>query len=453
MMGNNLKIYTMIPNVSGHIGQWREILKSVKWMGFDAVHFLPLTETGGSRSPYALSYPFSLDTCLQDPGNRSNNPGQLEDLLKEAGLSGCLDMVFNHVACDGYIARNFPQWIKRDRDGAFQHAHYLWHGEIKEWGDLVLLDYDYPDPLVRKELWDYMFRYADLWAGISAKTGGMIRLDNLHSSHPEFLKTTLDRLREKYGGIMSIGELFTWPDKKEAMVRYLGIDYLLATQWEHNNKFVPGLRRYLEHLHKPKLAGFFFPISTHDSGTPAEEYGCVSATIPRYAVSALLSMGATGIVQRVEYGQPKKINFIGHRNLETNGQYADFRQFFRTINQLGKKEVFYSRGNVRFVDNGHDAIIAGYRENGNAEEKFLVIANFDIHHRQHISIRPQDEGIPFDPRHMPEGERYHGTHEKLDFTLPPCGVKIIHFHPAQYSVTGFAFDKASGSVSIDQSLS
>lgn len=452
MTGNNLKLYTVIPNVSGHIGQWKEILKSIKGMEFDDVHFLPLTERGGSQSPYAVSHPFFVDRCIQDPGRKSDDPRQLEDLLRETELAACVDMVFNHVASDGYIARNFPQWIMHNSDGTFKHASYIWNGEVKEWDDLVLLDYDHRDRHVRNSLWNYMFRYADLWGGISAKTGGMIRLDNLHSSHEAFVKFTLDGLKEKYHHITSIGELFSSQDKKESLSEYLGVDYLLATQWEQDNKFVPGLRRYLDYLHKAKGPGFFFPISTHDSGTPTEEYGSVSATIPRYAVSALLSMGATGIVQKVEYGQQHKINFIGGPVPEMNGQHADFRNFFKIINQIGRKKVFYNRGDVRFVDNGHEAVIAGYRENGNIEEKFLVIANFDVQRQQQIIIRPQDYGIDFDPYRMPYMEGYQGTSERLDFRLPPCGVTIIQLHPTRYLATTVAFDQAKRDVSIIQSL-
>ncbi len=452
MGGNNLKVYTVIPNVSGHIGQWREILASVKGMGFDVVHFLPLTQRGGSLSPYAVSHPLLLDRCLQDPQTRADHPGQLAELLCQAGLAGCIDMVFNHVAVDGYLAKNFPQWIKRNSDGSFKHAHYAWQGGIKEWEDLVLLDYEHHDAQVRRDLWNYMFRYADLWAGISAKTGGLIRLDNLHGSHAGFLKFTLERLKEKYCPITSIGELFTSQEQMTALSGELGVDYLLATQWENGHKFVPGLRGYLASLHQTKGAGFFFPISTHDSGTPAQEYGCVSATLPRYAVSALLTMGATGIVQRVEYGQQEKINFIGREATTGQGRHADFRDFFRIVNQLGRKKVFYNRGDVRFVDQGHDAVIAGYRENGNIEEKFLVVANFDVYSHQQISIRPKDYGIAFNAALMPDVEGCHGSQEKLDFQLPPCGVQIIQLHPAKYISTSFAFDKASRSVSVIQSL-
>jgi len=55
------------------------------------------------------------------------------------------------------------------------------------------------------------------------------------------------------------------------------------------------------------------PVTSHDSGTPAQEFGSVYSTIPRYVAAALLGTGATGVIQGVEFGNQEKINFMGRK--------------------------------------------------------------------------------------------------------------------------------------------
>jgi len=433
-----LRVYTLIPNVSGCTTDWIKYhFPGIKQMGFDTVHFLPLTAMGGSESPYSVSDHFAIDPSYASNGGGMGEIAMLVNALKDTGLRGCFDLVLNHVAPDGVIARDHPEWIPQE-NGSPKHAGYQWGDRWLPWDDLVLIDYGHSDPEIRNNVWDYMSRYAKFWAGLAAQTGGSIRLDNLHSSHSGFVKKLLDDVRLEFPGINILAELFNMDHcRQRDIYNDLGLNELLALQW--NDKFVPQLRNYLDHLHKSDLS-YFLPISSHDSGSPTQEYGCVESTVPRYAVSVFFSMGSTGIVQGVEFGMPEKISFIGRcgkKDLESCSGF-DFRDYITIINRIGDDPVFQKKG-LRFVDGGHGAVLAAYRNDENSGQEVLVMANLDTNSQQAVTICPEHNGFSFDRNHMPRFPGYEAGENFIRFVLPPCGANLIRMNQkSHYSATQFA---------------
>jgi hypothetical protein len=59
----NLRMYTLIPAQSGHIGDWMNWLDHIKDLGFNAIHLLPITMMGKSKSPYAAKSLTQIDPC------------------------------------------------------------------------------------------------------------------------------------------------------------------------------------------------------------------------------------------------------------------------------------------------------------------------------------------------------------------------------------------------------
>ncbi len=56
-----MRLYTLIPSVSGTIADWAADLERIKGMGFNTIHLLPLTTLDTSRSPYSAKDLFSID--------------------------------------------------------------------------------------------------------------------------------------------------------------------------------------------------------------------------------------------------------------------------------------------------------------------------------------------------------------------------------------------------------
>ncbi|MFZ5941783.1 MAG: alpha-amylase family glycosyl hydrolase, partial [Bacteroidota bacterium] len=308
---DGLLLYTLIPNVSGTISDWKNDLERIRNMGFNAVHLLPVTTLDSSGSPYSAHDFFSIDSVYLDPDSGKDGLQQIEEFIAEAkrlGIRLCFDIVLNHVGCNSLMVKHAPDWIVPDEDqpDGFERAGYWDENGWSTWDDLVLINYEHPSEIIRSEIWAYMSDYALFWAKYAAETGGFLRFDNLHSSHPGFILSITDAIRSEFPGLAILAEFFT--DESTLLSKSLtwGLNLNLATPW--NYKFVPQLREYLKMLSRlSRQIRFYMPVSSHDSGTPEQEFGTASSTIPRYVAAALMGSGATGITQGVEYAEKEKI--------------------------------------------------------------------------------------------------------------------------------------------------
>ncbi|HSI34113.1 MAG TPA: alpha-amylase family glycosyl hydrolase [Tepidisphaeraceae bacterium] len=429
---DRMRLYTLIPAVSGPIAEWSARLPDIKAMGFDTVHLLPLTELDASRSPYSARALFRVE-----PGYLENPAGdglaELEAFVEVAralGLRLCFDLVLNHVGVQSEIVRRAQEWVTPDEsspDGNRRARYYCDKGWLP-WEDLVLIDYEHPSARVRGEVWRYMTEYALFWAHYADQTGGFVRFDNLHSSDKGFVDHVSAALRTTYPGVGIIAEYFTDVGTLLATIPAWHLNLVLATPWDA--RFVPSLREYLKYLHS--VSGpvrWFMPVTSHDSGSPAQEFGAAESTRPRYVAAALLGTGATGITQGVEWGVARKIEFIGEQPRAPHEANPVYGTFLRRVNDVLVEEPALGRGtNCHFVDGGHDAVIAAFRTDDRpGRVGILVVCNFDIAGEQQVEIDlapflPPGVSAPVHCTDLLTGRAHEFAAAKLRHTIAPCGV-------------------------------
>lgn len=425
----NIRLYTLIPNITGSIDDWIVEIERVAKLGFNMIHLLPITPMDQSESPYSAYSYFGVDERFIKKGGAT-----LDDFVakaKELGLGLCFDLVLNHIGFTSEMAKTCPEWIQSDpneKNGLKRAGCWAGDGWLT-WEDLVLIHFDHPDEAIRQRIWDYMSAVVLYWGDLANQTQGMIRLDNLHSTHPEFLAHAMKKLHEAYPELIVLGELFASPEDQKKMVLQHQLHLLLATPWDAD--YVPDLRRQVAYIHEvyPKMK-FILPISSHDSGTPTQEFYDVRATLPRYAVSALLSSGATGMCQGVEYGAPKKLEFIGFRGKQKIEGPVDFQDDIQALNQLmDEHSTLRQGGNLSFIDRGHGAIMGAYRHSHEAGVPHLIVLiNMDLHHQQSIELLPDGVSL-FENDQIqavygaPKGNT--GVDLPSTISLPPCGVKVF----------------------------
>jgi hypothetical protein len=433
---DGLRIYSMIPTVSGRIDDWTADLQRIRGMGFNAIHLLPVTALDTSQSPYAASDLFDIDHSYLMEGTRKAGLAQLEDYIEEAaklGMRLCFDLVLNHVGIHSTMARRAPDWIVPDQDqpDGLRRARYWSDRGWRNWDDLVLIDYEHPSEAIRSEIWAYMTAYALFWAKYASYTGGCVRFDNLHSSFPAFVRHIAATLSSEYPSVAVIAEYFTDERTLLENAPQWGLNLVLATPW--NNKFVPQLRGYLAYLHR--VSGhvrYYMPITSHDSGSPAQEFGTADSTVPRYVAAALLGTGATGIPQGVEWGEAERIDFVGRKPKMAIPDKPRFAEFITKVNAiLAEHPAFRCGENCHFVDGGHPAVIAAFRQAaGTLGRGYLVACNFDTRSSQRITIELQSflpaQG-PFTCRELLRNESQTFPNSRLDVQLPPCGVQVLMF--------------------------
>jgi starch synthase (maltosyl-transferring) len=433
---DGLRIYTLIPTVSGTVADWIADLKRIRDMGFNAVHLLPVTALDTSESPYAARDLFALDHSYLTAGSRQDGLSQLEEYIAEArtlNIRLCFGLVLNHVGVHSSLARRAPDWIVSDQsqpDG-FQRARYWTNQGWQTWNDLVLINYEHPSEAVRAEIWAYMTDYALFWAKYANDTGGFVRLDNLHSSDPDFVQAVMAALHAQYPEVGVLAEYFT--DERTLLHTgpQWGLNLILATPW--NYKFAPQLREYLKYIHRvSEHVRYFMPITSHDSGAPAQEFGSADSTVPRYVAAALLGTGATGITQGVEFGEKERINFVGRKSKMPYPVEARFARFIGRVNGILAEYPAFRRGeNCQFVDDGHPAVIAVFRRDTGPEAfGFLVVCNFDTGRPQRIKVdlaSVLETDGPFPCCELLSGETPIFPCPRLELLLPPCGVQVLKF--------------------------
>lgn len=429
------RMYSLLPTASGTISQWRDRLPDLQALGFDTVHVLPVTTMCQSKSPYSAHDLFHVEPRYADPAiNRSADEqfGAFVEDLRNRKMRLCVDLVFNHVGVQSQLVREHPGWMLTDDQEAdgLRRAGWSdgtnWH----KWTDLVKLNYQTPVESDRAAIFETMNAYGMHWAEIAASTGGMIRLDNLHSSDPAFISQFLAALHARFPDLAVLAEMFAMPDEIRRLCWSYGVDLLLATPWEH--PFVPRLRDYLRHMHEVAATiQHHIPLTSHDAGSPCQEFGAAHASIPRYLVSALCGFGCTGITQGTEYGAKERPSFIGFRAPTKAPLDRTICLAIHEMNQLVASCPALSQpGNLRFVDAGHDAILGAWRAGSQGEASFLLLANFDIHHPQEIRL---DDPALSETGYLPNGKTC-----KLNqpIRLAPCGVLIVADRPIHIDVPG-----------------
>jgi hypothetical protein len=405
-------------------------------MGFNAVHLLPITTLDTSASPYSARDLFDVDPSYLIEGSGQDGLSQLEDFVEAAktlNVRLCFDLVLNHIGVNSTMAQQAPDWIVPDQNqpDGLRRARYWSDQGWRFWNDLVLINYEHPSEEARSEIWAYMIDYALFWAKYANDTGGFVRFDNLHSSDPDFVQALTTALHREYPNVGILAEYFA---DESTLVRTglsWGLNLDLATPW--NCKFVPELREYLKYIHRvSEHVRYFMPLTSHDSGSPAQEFGSADSTVPRYVAAALLGTGATGMPQGVELGEKERVNFIGR---QTRMQFPDqprFAPFISRVNQvLAEFPAFRRGGNCRFVDDGHPAVIAAFRpETGTQAPGFLVACNFDTGSPQRITVDLAPllgtDG-PFPCLELLGGKTQIFPHRQIELLLPPCAAQVFKF--------------------------
>jgi hypothetical protein len=429
---DDVRMYTLLPNISGTIDDWIKRLDDIAAMHFNAVHLLPITAMAISESPYAAEDLFAIDESYLNKDDSRSGLEQFESFVarcQELGLKLCVDLVFNHIGITSHMIKSCPSWLSSDKtefDG-FKRAG-CWHNNSWiTWGDLVRINYDHPHAEVRTEIWNYVKSYCAFWGNYAHQTGGFVRFDNLHSSHEAFVSDLTVFLHSEFPQLKIVAEFFTDDDTMLKQVPRWGLNLLLANSWEYT--FAPQLRDYMMYIHRMgKQLRYFTPITTHDTGSPAQEYGKDLAVIPRYCICALMSTGQTGLTQGSEHGVPEKLEFIGRRNeamiFEHEGRFS---AHIAIINKLIEQHAtFHQVGNLTFIDEGHQAILAAFRD-GSAigDDSFIVIANLDTTAMQQCTLDVAEIGIvEATLQEVISAETKDIERGLLKLNMPPCGIRV-----------------------------
>ncbi|GJD54233.1 maltotransferase domain-containing protein [Methylobacterium dankookense] len=163
------RIYNLFPLLVGRVSDWTAELPRIAGLGFDWVYLNPFHQTGGSGSLYAVADPDRLDERFRDQDGRSDDD-QIRDFCAAAtaqGLGVMTDLVVNHAANDGRLARERPDLFAKNPDGSIASPFAVDPDDPDKrtvWGDLA--EFDYHSEQARAEL-------TRIWSGYVAHLQGL----------------------------------------------------------------------------------------------------------------------------------------------------------------------------------------------------------------------------------------------------------------------------------------
>ena len=273
-----------------------------------------------------------------------------------------------------------------------------------------------------------MTEYALFWAKYANDTGGFVQLRQSPQQRSGFCHLTDHRAAcRNYPDVGILAEYFADESTLLRTGPQWGLNLHLATPWDF--KFVPQLRDYLKYIHRvSEHIRYFMPVTSHDAGSPAQEFGTAESTVPRYVAAALLGTGALEFRREWSLARSNGSSSSAVNPKMVFPAEARFGKFISQINAIvAEYSAFRCGDNCLFVDEGHAAVIAAYRRDpGTQSTGFLVACDFDIHNTERlvIDLGPHlNKDGPFTCTELLSGETLILPHPRFEIMLPPCGCK------------------------------
>ncbi len=113
---DDLKIITLVSKwMGGDKERWLQAFARVKELGYSMIHFTPLQARGHSNSPYSIKDQLTLaddlftDMSLTKEEKFERFSTLLSIMKGQFGVSGMIDLVWNHTACDSPWLAEHPE--------------------------------------------------------------------------------------------------------------------------------------------------------------------------------------------------------------------------------------------------------------------------------------------------------------------------------------------------------
>jgi glycogen debranching enzyme len=113
--GKELSLLTVMSRCLGKMSRWPAVLRNVRELGYNAVHFAPFQAYGESYSHYSLADQTTVDDqYFEAPASMSRRQRLAElkgtlDGLRSEGLLSMVDIVLNHTANDSKWIVDHPE--------------------------------------------------------------------------------------------------------------------------------------------------------------------------------------------------------------------------------------------------------------------------------------------------------------------------------------------------------
>jgi len=422
LRGKGIRLYNLFPRLLGTMGRWKDHIKRIQAMGFNAVYINPIHYPGFSGSLYSPKDFYKFNPLFIDTNLVMSPNEQLKDFIAvchNADILVIMDLVINHTAIDCTLIHEHSSWYKHTPDGQIVHPGAKDGNKWIEWGDLAEVDNAHSSD--RENLWQFWWKMMAHY--IDAGFDGF-RCDMAYQVPNDLWKYLISRAQQKKPGCLFLAESLGCSFQQVEILARIGFDYLFNSMkyWDYNQPW--GMEQY--HKTSPLVGTIAFPES-HDTRRLIDELdGDLPAIKRQLLFSATFSKGFM-IPIGFEFGFRRTLDVVHTDPGWWENTGIDLQEFIKKVCMLKDSyEALNHEGGLEIVDQPNWMNIFCYKRSASGQKTVFVAINKDRWHHQNIHIPDMEKilgpGIFKDvsPEFaMPEIPRL------FEYGLRPSEVKII----------------------------
>lgn len=377
-----MRIYNLFPLLAGRLPDWTPHLERAAAMGFDWVFVNPIQTPGSSGSIYSIADYFSINAALLEPAASASPEEQVRTMAAIAnrlGLRLMVDLVVNHCACDGRLAREHPEWLVRDGGQPVHPFCIEPDGRHTVWRDLARLDHT--GSADADGLWHYCVAIVEHLIGLGFSG---LRCDAAYQVPPAFWRRLIARIKTSYPEVLFIAETLGCAPEQTCQTAAAGFDAIFnsAKWWDFASPWL--LEQY--ELTRRIAPSIGFPESHDTERLFAESGQNPHAMKQRYLFTALFSAGVMMPVG-FEYGFQRRLHVVETRPAHWEEPALDLTDFIARVNRLkASQPVFLQEGPIEQLPQPSPAILLLRKASEQGTDEALILLNKDPWHHQHCVI-------------------------------------------------------------------
>ncbi|HSI71159.1 MAG TPA: alpha-1,4-glucan--maltose-1-phosphate maltosyltransferase [Gillisia sp.] len=372
------------------------ILEGISKMGFDVIYLPPIHPIGRSHrkgmnnatqaGPDDPGSPWAIGAA--EGGHKAVHPelGTIDDFVNfvgkanDVGLEVALDFAIQCSPDHPYV-KEHPQWFKWRPDGTVQYAE----NPPKKYQDVLPVNFENAD---WENLWKELKSIIEFWIDKGVK---IFRVDNPHTKSFIFWEWCIQKINQKYDGIIFLAEAFTRPRVMEKLGKIGFTQSYTYFTWRNSKaEFI----EYLTELTKTEMREYYRPNfwpNTPDILPISLEHKEEPSFIIRLILAGTLSSnyGMYGPLFEFNLNEPYPGKEEYTRSEKYEIKHWDWDKQNKTketitlLNRIRKEnKALQSTWNIEFCDTDNEQIMCYSKISQDQENKLLIVVSLDPYNSQ-----------------------------------------------------------------------
>jgi starch synthase (maltosyl-transferring) len=374
-----MRIYNLFPLLAGPFNAWRPHLERAVQMGFDWVFVNPIQRTGGSGSLYSIGDYFEINTAFVDPSSTKSAAEQARNVIEQAhtlGLRVMMDLVINHAAIDGKLAKTHPEWFVQE-GGRLANPFCIEDGKRVVWQDLAQIDHK--RALDDSGLFKYLLSIIEFMSELGCDG---FRCDAAYQIPVKLWQRLIFETHKRRPDLVFVAETLGCTADQTRETATGGFHYVFnsAKWWDYRASWL--LEQY--NLTREIVPSIGFPESHDTERLYAEVLANEGAVKQKLLFTFLFGSGAM-LPIGAEFGFTKRLHVVDTRPSDWEEPKIDLTEFISRVNALKSTyKIFSEECPMQRIDIDNREVLMLWKGSTSSREEALILLNMDVYGRQSV---------------------------------------------------------------------